>query len=225
MRYFLFFFFIFLVFSVLNIRFAFAQSASQGVVTPIITWRAVNYHEGSFLGKSPATPGSIVRVSLSSIRNGKLYDFSQVPVSFFVDDVFFSKGNGLREISFPVTERVGGTHDVSVRMDVAGSFYSSRIQIPVASPKVLVKNPEGISNNSLTFSALPYFFSVRSLEELLFTWSVDSVPYSGGGSNQLVIKLPSPIPYSQLLRVEVSVTNPKSLLEFAKSRTEYSIIP
>lgn len=133
---------------------------------------------------------SSLSVAAALVDGGKMTDLSKYEVRWFLNNAKVAGGVGLTKTNFPlslVSSR--SRHELRAeiinykRQKIAGSAA-----VPVASPQVIISAPLfnfKLANSSVVLTARPYFFSVSSLNELLFNWRAGREETSGRGANSL----------------------------------------
>ncbi len=204
--------------SLIFVPASFAQTATGQVV---ITWQANNYFPANFAGKSLPAPYTEVVVSAELIQNNKLADISGADIRWFVDDEFLRSGAGLKTASFYTTQEDDGY--ASIRANVItkeGSFQGS-LQIPVVSPEIVISHRSPTNavqpDSQITFEAIPYSFSIHSLNDLTFFWSVNG-ERADTKSGVLTLNIGTPQTASQKnVQISVSAQSNLNTLEVAKT--------
>ena len=188
-----------------------AQTASR----VLITWQAQSFAPAEYSGKILPSPGTSIKLGLELIKENKLQDLSKINIRWYLDGKLLTQGIGLKETSFFVNK--GATYSHFVRAVImTGQEISGAIDIPIVSPKVIIKTPSPadtfIALGKTLLRAVPYFFNVANPEELIFKWSVNNQALEG--SDVLELEIAPPVPLNQNLNVRVTAQNLKNELEF-----------
>ncbi len=210
---------------------AFAAVISLSVVSPssaqttngqvIITWEANNYIPAGFTGKPLPAPHTEIVVSAELIQNNKLMDVSGAEIRWFVDDEFLKSGTGLKTISFYAGQEDDGYASVRATIVTKDGSFQNSLQIPIVSPEVVLsyKSPTGAvaPDSQITVEAIPFSFSIRSLSDLSFFWSVNEGRVDTKG-NVLTLNVGTPKTISQnTVQISAATQNNLNPLEIAKS--------
>ena len=203
-----------------------AQTTSKGQI--VLTWQARSFYPADYLLKAPATTYASVSVSAELLQNNKLADLSNANFFWYLDENLFSQGVGLKEITFKITKLDGDSHFIRVRIKTASGDLESAISIPITQAEAVIDAPYPQNTvkagSEFSLQAIPYFFSVNSIKDLIFSWEVNSEVAQGGNDNQLTIKLGTPNYADQRnLSINSSIFNNKNPLELAKTRKSLTI--
>jgi len=207
----------------LLVSFASAQTADQ----VILTWQANNFYPADYEGKAQATPGSSIHVAAEVIKNGQFLDLSGSTSTWYVDENFQNREQGLKELVFTAGGRGIDSHFVRVTITTQTDSYEAAIKIPLAKPQAVILNNKLTAtvkpNSEVTLQAIPYFWNIDSLQNLVFTWQVN-LEREQTRTNQLTIKVGEPKFEDQKnIRVDLLVQNPQNPLEYIRSFTQLFI--
>ena len=161
---------------------------------------------------------------MESLKENKLQDLSKINIRWYLDGKLLTQGIGLKETNFFASK--GATHSHFVRAVIQDKEeISGTADIVVVGPKVVIKTPfpasASVQLGKNIFQAVPYFFNVVNLQELIFNWSVNSQTIQG--SDFLEIELAPPIPSSHNLNVRVTAQNLKNELEFGSKEINLNV--
>ncbi|MCP6720114.1 MAG: hypothetical protein KJI72_02180 [Patescibacteria group bacterium] len=196
----------------------------------ILTWQANNFYPADYTGKALATPNTPVTISAEVLRDGKLVNLSEGTFTWYVDEKFLNRAQGLKEIFFAVKKSAGDSHFIRVAIQLGNSFFESSIRIPVSKQIVVLESP--YSNNLVragsqaVLQAIPYFFNIPSFQDLTFSWQINNDERKGSGNdNQLVLNIGTPqTPDQDVIRITTLVQNKNNPLEFSNERIQLTII-
>ncbi|MFA6407562.1 MAG: hypothetical protein WCV80_02550 [Candidatus Paceibacterota bacterium] len=205
------------------------SSFAQTSPTTYITWRANNFYPAGFKGKALPTPGTTIIIAAEVIKSGKLFDSSTATFSWSVDGRSALTGVGKKEYSFVATKKDSKSHFVQVSIKSGMETITGAITIPLTVPQTVIEAPfpmkkvsENIKGN---IQAIPYFFNITSISDLLFSWRVNSFNKNAGSDNQLTFETGSPqLATDRLLEIVSYIQNTKGIYELATSRTQLTII-
>jgi len=158
-------------------------------------WSADNYAPFGYQGRILPTRGSWVTVEADLKISGG--DPKNLKYSWFLDGIFqgYKSGYGRDNLKFGVRKFYGASHVVLLKVfnESRSFFVEKSITIPVANLDLVVykkqeasinlpysvsaENFSIISNEENSFSALPYFFNVKSLKDLEFDWTFANKSY------------------------------------------------
>ncbi|MFH1161699.1 MAG: hypothetical protein V1696_00240 [Candidatus Jorgensenbacteria bacterium] len=210
---------------------SFLPSATRGVTIPgevIITWAVNNFYPSDYEGKALPAGGAVVDVSLEVVQGGKLQDVKNVPITWYLDGDYFVHGAGLKHTTFTVTKRKGDVHSLRVVANLPGGDREATAIVPVVNREVVIETPyRGLSapqGNPLVFRAVPYFFNITSIADLLFSWTVGGDTQSASGDNELLVNLGG-MQNKGTLPVSVEVRAFRSPLESAGDAIAIAINP
>ena len=191
----------------------------------ILTWQADSYTESAYRGKILPAPGSLVTAAAQLIDGDKPVSLAPYRVSWFLDNRFLERGNGLDSIKFNASAIMpGGSHRLKiVVLDYKGADLQKIITIPIARPEVVIRNPyrNGVMPGKYQFSALFYNWNIRNLDNLLINWSAPGrTPISGEDKVEIEI----PINFSgQSVAIGVAAVNPANDYEQANAKVNILI--
>lgn len=158
-------------------------------------WSADTYVPFGYQGRKLPTKGSKITVNAQlEILSGNPKNLKH---SWFLDDVFQStkSGYGRDSFQFWVRKYGGNPHTVSLKVfNESRSFMVEKsVTIPLAKPNLIIyaeeggpinlpytsstKNLDVIADKESSFSALPYFFNIKALEDLEFSWTFADKTY------------------------------------------------
>ncbi len=158
-------------------------------------WSADTYAPFGYQGRTLPTKGSLVTVNACLEVTGG--DPKNLKYSWFLDDIFqeTKSGYGRDKFQFGIRRLNNASHAVRLKVfNEDRSFFAEElITIPIARPEVVVYNKTETqinlpyttsaanfnltTNKESSFLALPYFFSIKTLEDLEFDWTFADKTY------------------------------------------------
>lgn len=209
--------------SIIGYRLLVPDAGAQTPSQVILTWQAQNFYPADFAGKAPATPNTLVAVSAEVLKDNKFVDLSAANFFWYVDENLIAKGLGRKETKFPVGKLTGDSYFVRVVINTGEQKIESAITIPIRSQEVVIETdlPENRvkAGSEITLKALPYFFNIDSLEDLVFSWTVNDQKQKVEGNNTLSVNVGTPYAESQQnLNLRLLLQNKKSAFEFAQNK-------
>jgi len=155
-------------------------------------WSADTYVPFGYEGRALPTTESLIIVEADLKISGA--NPSGLKYSWFLDDVFqeAKSGYGRKSLQFYTRRSKGSHHTVLLKIfNESRSFYLERtIDIPITNPEIVVypktdskiglpylasvENFNVVVNQESSFLALPYFFNIKSLQDLEFEWTVEN---------------------------------------------------
>ncbi|MDE1970748.1 MAG: hypothetical protein KGI50_04220 [Patescibacteria group bacterium] len=169
--------FLLFVFAVLFAAIPVSYAASSH----FLTWKTNTYVPQEFWGKPLPIKGSAVTLSVQSLDPQE--SFSNIPITWYVDNIIIAQGNGLSTTPYTVTEGPGlyvikaflrlpdGTPEtLTAPLKVVAPFVSL-----VEQHAATVNHQISTANTELRFHAIPLFYNTSSLLGLAFTWGVGDV--------------------------------------------------
>lgn len=211
---------VFLVFSLGVWFWANAQTVPQ----VILTWQAQNFVPAEYSGKILPAPGTNIKVGLEVIKENKIQDLSKINIRWYLDGKLLTQGLGLKEINFRAI--YGATYSHFARAVVQDTEeISGGLNIPIVSPKIIIQTPtpsaSSIPLGKTILQAIPYFFNVAGLKELVFNWAVNERTIKG--ANVLELELAPPVPLNNNLRIQVTAQNLNNELEFGSKEINLNV--
>jgi len=195
-------------------KLASAQSAPEFIVS----WRAASYVPSDYQGKILPSKSTAIEMGFDLIDNGKIADLSRSQITWVTNNKEIKSGLGAKNA---VISNNGSEQLIRVSVDYKNSFIEETFSIPSAKPEIIVDTK--LSGNSLSlrdymFSALPYFFNINNLSELLFSWSNNGKTISGEAENPDILKISlasEGLPQKTSLNISASASNLYNPLEMA----------
>lgn len=156
------------VVSLILLWLAWCAPVSYAAPEPFLTWQAESYAPSDFSGKIFPSRGTAVTVGLAALDDGSAIDFSKDTVRWYLNNVRISEGRGVVRLTYTAAGTGNGRDTVRVEV-VDGHPIEASILIPVVSPKLVLQ----ISDTPpQSIRAVPFFFNVDDLSELVFTWNL-----------------------------------------------------
>lgn len=167
-----------------------SAEAEINLKTLELFWSADTYAPFGYEGRTLPTQGSLITINSYLDISGT--NPKSLTYSWFLDGIFqeAKSGYGRDSFKFGIRRTAGASHTVLLKVfNESRSFYVEKsINIPIANPEIVVyyrnnskvnlpyiasaKNFEVISDQEISFLALPYFFNVKSIKDLEFTWTL-----------------------------------------------------
>jgi len=215
---------------VLTLSLIFSVTKAQTKPQFIPFWRASAYAPAGFLGKVFPIEKTTIEASFELLNGGKLVDLSNKRIAWLVNGNVIKDGVNQKSVTFKNYAFAGENAAVDIRVfNPNGQADTYSFTIPVASPKLVIESPydkDNLTGKNLNLTALPYFFNVSGLQELIFSWAVNGVSPEGNASEpeQLLVTIPGATPLGVRVTVGASVENPASSIETAQDELIYSIV-
>jgi hypothetical protein len=119
---------------------------------------------------------------------------------------------------------------ISVRVELP-SYRGARLQktiaVPVATPEVVLVSPYAdgtIPAGTASFTALPYFFNVARIGELVFSWVVNGTPAGGSVAAPNLLSLDvSGAEAGNAVLLAVTAENPVKGIEVGRASTQLTV--
>lgn len=171
--------------------FFFYAGPVQAAPQAIITWQAQTYQPSEYSGKNLPTANAPVIAAVELVNNGKIIDISKSNIGWFQNRRLIDAGVGLKRVLFSAD----GTDDgvlIEVNIEYQDGVLTEFARIPLISPKVVINAPYPqrlIGTGLNIFQALPYFFNIKGLNELEFTWSLNGETAANPEDKTDVLKL------------------------------------
>lgn len=194
-------------------------AAAQNPTEIILTWQAMNFYPSDYKAKAVASLNTPVVVSATAVKNDRIRDLSDATITWYLDNKFFNRGKGLREIIFNVKKSAGNEYLVKAEVDFGNEFAEKTFSIPVGSQKVVIDTP--LPNRSVSLGdkvilgAIPYFFNVGSFDEITFGWKINNTTREEGKSQVVLEVGTNPDLSGEEIKVFLLARNVTKLLEIA----------
>lgn len=180
----------------LFITLAIALSARAQTSEVLLTWQADAYVPADYAGRVLPARGSTVTAAVELLDSGRLVDLSGNKINWIVDGQIMGSGVGLKTFTFTIpdfeSERVRLTARITKSRGVA---VEKSADLPVKKPEAVIDIPypsKIAKERNIRLYALPYFFPIKSLEEISFLWKANDARSSSatGLDNELIISVP-----------------------------------
>ena len=178
---------IFLIFTVLILGFFLLHTKGSNAQTNnspqfLASWTTNVFTPNTYTGKTLPGLKSSVRVTFTLIQNGKEINISNQEVRWFVDSAPVLRGNGLTSMvyqtpPFPKEQTVR----VELRKYPGGGLIKN-VTVPAVSPEIVLVAPynkDSVPPGIISMEAAPYFFNIKSITDILFSWKVNGIPPQG----------------------------------------------
>lgn len=213
---------VFLLFAIFflgpDLLFAQTENASA-----IITWTTDAFAPSNYEGKIMPTNGSNIYLYLTAKKSGKIIDLSALPILWYLDNEFLEGAIGKTSAAFKVRKLPGDYHYVKAEVQLAGGEkISGYANIPVLKPKAVINFLKGFENfrvypnSTVNLSLIPYFFNIKTIEDLNFSWNIQ-IPgssYKTDGESGVLINTGN-LPEGQKIEISASAQNKINPLESA----------
>jgi four helix bundle suffix protein len=198
----------------------------------LVSWQAQSYAPSWYSGKVFPTQGSAVEIAFELVNNDKIVDVSGYKIRWYVNDKLIKNENdglGIKSLKTSAANYPG--FDLEARIVIADyptGALDTTIRIPTVRPEVVINAPypdNKVSAGSNLFEALPFFFSVKNLSELLFEWSINGKrPSETGTKPQLLDLSVNPqTPTGRPVNLSVIVKNYLKELEFSSKGLQLQV--
>ncbi|MEK7465561.1 MAG: hypothetical protein AAB631_02175 [Patescibacteria group bacterium] len=195
-----------------------------------LTWRANNFYPSFFEGKVFPTAGTPITASLEALRGGKFLDLSRVTITWFINDKLMDRGDGKKEILFTPKSIAGETVTIkaTARLMDQENIREISLQVPVLSPQIVANIPLPLeivaSQSRFLLEAFPFFWNIKTLNDLYFTWTINGEQKKAQGENTLSLGVGTPASeYDRTLQINLLAQNLSNPLEFAQERFQLTI--
>jgi hypothetical protein len=179
----------------------------------LITWKTTgSYIPAAYPGKALPTYGSQVRASLMLVSGGKVVNVSGQIIYWYLNGTLLGGGVGAQTISFPPLGNPPNAMTLEADLpNYNGSYLIQTINVPMVEPLAVINSPypQGqFSQNPVTVTALPYFFTSPSPDTLSYSWSVNNqIGSNSENPEQAQITLPPGTAAGTSFGVTVTINN------------------
>lgn len=196
-------FFIFLVVIILcasaTIFSVKAQQTSPYAI--FLGWETNSFYPSNYQGKPLPSDGSLVRVSLQLLKDNKIVDATTMPIKWYINNKYFKDGIGMTNISFVADEGRGSSYSIKASIKTNEEIINEFIAIPIVEKELVIEttaiNGKIKPNSSVTFSAVPYFFNIQSLDDLTISWNIQDQKIPNEKKSTLFVQFGEPKTDSQ----------------------------
>lgn len=207
----------------LTILFAVSVKANaQAPLEFLVDWRANTYVPSDYQGKALPTRGSRVDVTFELIDGGRIANISNSEVRWFIN--FNIQDRGLDKNKFSFTHDPASNRNPVIKIEVLnykGQTLSHTFTIPISNPEVNI-----VSYDQRNFIAKPYFFNVKDINALNFSWTVNGIPATEELDIPNILSLEIPA-IAEILNIiiDLRAVNKNNNLEFANQILNIPITP
>jgi hypothetical protein len=147
--------------------------SSYAATELLVTWKASSYIPSNYKGKALPTGGTPIRARAILIENGKSISLAPYEISWYAGEERIAGGLGVNTASFRTPKT--GQDSLELRVNVAR--YKDRpldafVTIPIVQPVLALKKKK--TSSKVDFSAIPYFWNIKTPEDLAITWTENS---------------------------------------------------
>lgn len=206
--------------------FILSVNAQENTNEIVFSWQAQNLYPANYLGKALVTEGTPVIISLEMLRDGKLFDVSGTAIKWYMDGRFIEGGVGLKSITFYPRTRRGDSHIIKASLVVDGKTVSGFQEVPIYERQVVLESPSAKNvvspNGSVLLTAVPYFWNVPSLSDLVISWKIQNQSVPNENKNTLFLQFGVPTTESQRnVKISSFINERRGSLE--KARADLSL--
>lgn len=162
----------------------------------LILWNTNSFSPSNYEGKKLPSNYSTIFLYLIAKQDNKIIDLTSFPILWYIDGEFYNGGVGKVENSFLVKKVGGNFYNVGVEIKTPTKTLQKTVSIPIVKPKVVLKTPLiNLESKKIQIAAFPYFFNIKSINDLSFSWVVNSSgqSYNTKGESQLLLNLSGPL--------------------------------
>ncbi|PIR06221.1 hypothetical protein COY65_02230 [Candidatus Jorgensenbacteria bacterium CG_4_10_14_0_8_um_filter_39_13] len=143
----------------------------------ILTWQANNYFPADYPLKALATPMTPILVSAELIKDNKIIDISKADFLWYVNNKYFNRGIGLKEILINVPVNWLGPYLVRTEIQLEQNNYGNSVSVNIAEPQVIIDYPSPIKTfkegEQIVLRSVPYFFNANNFQDFNFFWKIN----------------------------------------------------
>lgn len=189
-----------------------AQQTSEEVM---LTWRAETYVPADYAGRVLPARGASVTASVELLDNGRLVDLSGKKINWIVDRQILGSGIGLKTFTFTIPDFASERVRLVARITKSrGVSLEKSADLPVKKPEAVIDIPypsRTAKERDIRLYALPYFFPIKSLEEISFLWRANDDRSSSptGLDNELLISVPEAVAQTTGFFIDLMVSSPQ----------------
>ncbi len=218
---------IILIFVFFSINFANAQSSPQFLAS----WQADSYAPGWYQGKIFPTRGSLISVSFELVNNDKIANLSRKKIRWYINDKLVkneSSGLGIKTLKFINNNPPGSDIEIKiVVVDYGSKPLYKIIRVPAAAPEAVIAAPYAerkISSGKNLFRVFPFFFNIKTLNELSFEWRANrQTAEPGENPQELNLNIGDQTPPGAAINLKAIIKNIANQFEFASKNLNLTI--
>ncbi len=207
--------------------------SAQTSIQFLTSWQAQNYAPSWYRGKIFATRGVPVEINFELIDKGKIVDLSKTIVRWYVNDKLVANednGLGLKILKIIVPDYAGRETNIRIAIIdyLGGDTLYKNIAIPIVAPEAVIDAPYAdrkIGFGQSVFTATPFFFNVKSLDNLSIDWFTPEQNAGGqsGNSWSLNLNIEPATPSGSIINLSVTVRSVLTDLESAAKNIQLQI--
>ena len=222
---------IFLVFALYILSSISSSAFAQTSIQFLTSWQAQNYAPSWYQGKIFATRGVPIEISFEMLDKGKIIDLSKTIVRWYVNDKLVANednGLGLKTLKIIAPDYAG--HETNIRIAIvnylSGDTLYKNIAIPIVAPEAVINAPYAdrkIGFGQSVFTATPFFFNVKNLDNLSVDWSTAEQNAGGQLSWSLNLNIEPTTPSGSIINLSVAIKNALNELESAAKNIQLQL--
>lgn len=199
--------------------------------TFLVSWRAQDFVPSMYEGRILPIKNSLVEIGFDLIdTNGKFVDVSKQKIQWNINHEPYQTGTGLKKIKLFISNSDEDVVEILISNYTDSKYTSSSeisrfIVLSAFEPKAVVHTSDPykamrVGENKLI--AIPYFFNITSLNNLLFAWKVDGKKIDNN-LNLLSVNIPENKIINNYSGIELLIQNSSDSFEFAKKIFNFDI--
>lgn len=160
---------------ILGILSVYGVSHAQSSPEFLVSWRAHTYVPSTYQGKILPVRGSRITAGVSLAEGNRLADISRSEIRWYLNGRLVQSGIGLQQATINLPATSNADNQLQIIVDYKGNELEKTIQIPIANPKITIttSSPSYALQLSNLLSAVPYFFNAVTINDFIFTWTVN----------------------------------------------------
>ena len=235
--------------ALLGLFFSFSVSAQTGLNLPLlklppiapipeppnytflISWRSSNFVPSVYEGRVLPIKNSMVEIGFDLVDTaGKFVDVSKQKIQWNINHEPYQTGIGLKKVKLFINSSDKDVVEILMSNYTDSKYKTSSeisrfIPLSAFSPKAILHTSDPyqafhIGENRVV--AIPYFFNVNSIDNLLFNWKVDGKKIDNN-LNLLSVNIPENNIINNYSGISLFIQNTNDNFEFAQKTFNFDI--
>jgi hypothetical protein len=199
--------------------------------TFLISWQASDFVPSMYEGRILPIKNSQVEIGFDLIdSDGKFVDVSKQKIQWNINHEPYQTSIGLKKIKFFVSNSDNDVVEILISNYTDSKYktpseISQFVVVSAFAPKAVIHTSDPykalrVGDNRI--AALPYFFNINSLNDLLFNWKVDGKKINNN-LNLLSVNIPENKIINNYSGIDLYIQNANDNFEFAEKIFNFDI--
>lgn len=199
--------------------------------TFLVSWKSSSFIPSTYEGRALPIKNSMVDIGFDLVDStGKFIDISKQKVQWNINHEVYQTGVGLKKIKLFISNSDQDVVEILISNYTDSKYktpseISQFVTLSAFSPKAIIHTSDpyrALHAGENRIVAIPYFFNVNSINNLLFNWKIDGKKINNN-LNLLSINIPENTVANNYSGVNLFVQNTNDAFEFAEKTFNFDI--